>query len=374
MHNGFLANSMQAMKALTTRRVEIQCDLLPFRFDDVPLPKILNWIRLEAGIHCRSARPRGWPTHLQVEPTNLCNLRCSLCPVTEGLHRPSGFMDFHLYRRLIDEVSPWVFLMLFWEWGEPFVHPRAYEMIEYATRRGIKVLASTNGHRFADPGHAEKAVCSGLDTLIFALDGISQDTYERYRQGGKLETVLTGIRTVVAKKREMGSLTPRINLRFIVMKYNEHEIPQLEGLADSLGVDVLTLKTLYPGHDSDPSLDSENPFIPQDRRYRRFCYSDDGATRIRAHSNTCKVLWNHPSVHWNGLVCPCSFDPHENHVLGDLTQGTFRDVWYGEAYRKMRQNFRDNWESVPLCSRCSYAWKGGNCATETVREAVYFTR
>lgn len=358
-----------AAGALATRTIEIDCDRLPFRYQRVEWTKLLNWIGLEASIRARRTRPWGLPTHIQVEPCNVCNLRCSLCPVTDGLGVPSGFMDFDLFQSLVDQVCNTVLLMLLWEWGEPFVHPRIYDMIAYASSKGIKVISSTNGHRFADPGHARSVVESGLDTLIFALDGISQETYERYRQGGKLETVLAGIRNVVAAKQALRSPSPRINLRFIVMKYNEHEIPLLDSFARSLGVDVLTLKTLYPGHDCDPAKDALNPFIPENPKYQRFRYAPGDGARIRVSSNQCKHLWNAPSVRWDGKVVSCGFDIHQTRVLGDLATTPFRDVWFGEPYQRMRSEFRRQWQSLPICGRCSYAWQGGNCARETVHDA-----
>jgi radical SAM protein with 4Fe4S-binding SPASM domain len=363
-------NARLALGALATRTIELDCDRLPFRYERLSWTKLLNWISLEASIHARRTRPWGLPTHIQVEPCNVCNLRCSLCPVTDGLGVPSGFMEFELFRDLTDQVCNSVLLMLLWEWGEPFVHPRIYDMIAYASSKGIRVLSSTNGHRFADPVHARSVVDSGLDTLIFALDGISQPTYERYRQGGKLETVLAGIRNVVASKRALGSTTPRINLRFIVMKYNEHEIPLIESEARALGVDVLTLKTLYPGHDCDPAKDGENPFIPENPRYQRFSYSPETGARLRVRDNQCKHLWNAPSVRWDGKMVSCGFDIHQSRILGDLTTSAFRDIWFGEAYQKMRREFRRDWEALPICGRCSYAWQGGNCARETVHDAM----
>ena len=231
-----IRNATTALKALATRRVEFGCDRIRYRFDGVPLKKLLNWILVEASARVRAPQPWGFPTILQVEPTNRCNLRCTLCPVAEGLERPAGQMELELFKSLIDQVGEYVFLILLWEWGEPFINPRIYEMISYAKQRGIKLVTSTNGHLFARKENAEKVVRSGLDTLIFALDGISQETYERYRRDGQLETVLQGIRNVVEAKKALGSKTPLINLRFIVMQHNEHEVGKLHELAESLGV------------------------------------------------------------------------------------------------------------------------------------------
>ena len=372
MLGNLFRNGTKAIKALATRRVELECDRIPFRFENVPYGKILNWIRVEASMHVKPDRPWGWPTHMQVEPTNCCNLKCALCPVTEGLERESGMMDMDVFRKIVDEGGKHVFLMLLWEWGEPFLHPQAYEMIAYARKNGIKVISSSNGHRFTRPGEAEKLVRSGIDGIIVATDGISQDTYDRYRRSGKLETVLDGIRAIVAAKKKLNSQTPLVNFRFIVMKHNEHEIPRLEEFARSLGVDALSLKTLYPGHGVDPSMDQENEFVPTDPRYQRFRY-DENKNRIGVGQNPCKGLWNAPAIHWNGVICTCSFDVNENCTFGDLTKSSFEECWRGDAYAAMRRQFRENWSDIHLCGGCSYAYEGGSCATETIADVTFLT-
>lgn len=374
MRNDLVYKSYIAVKALVTRRVSIECDSIPHRFHNVPLKKILNWIIVEASILFKPERPWGWPTHLQIEPTSFCNIRCALCPVTEGLERPTGQMSLDTFEKLIDEIGDWVFLILLWDWGEPFLNPRVYEMIAYAKQRGIQIISSTNGHLFERKKHAEKLVRSGIDSLIFAVDGITQQTYEHYRQGGDLEKVIAGIKNVVSVKRALNSETPLVNLRFVVMKHNEHEIPRLKDFAEQLGVDVLTLRSLYP-YDDGNSCATEadgNEFLPENPEYQRFVYDPETRSRVRRKHNPCKTLWNNPAIHWDGKVCPCTFDPHDKHVLGDLDQETFRDIWFGASYRKLRRQFRKDYQHLDLCSECTNAFEGGACSTEDIVETWVF--
>jgi hypothetical protein len=70
--------SYKAIRALVTKRIEIVSDRIPHQFNNVPFKKILNWIRVEASVLIKPEEPWGWPTHLQIEPTALCNLRCFL--------------------------------------------------------------------------------------------------------------------------------------------------------------------------------------------------------------------------------------------------------------------------------------------------------
>ena len=44
------------------------------------------------------------PFNMQIEPTNNCNLRCICCSGHSNL-RAKGYMDFGLFRRIIDEAA-----------------------------------------------------------------------------------------------------------------------------------------------------------------------------------------------------------------------------------------------------------------------------
>jgi radical SAM protein with 4Fe4S-binding SPASM domain len=374
MTDGILQKSLMALRALATRRVSIDCDRIPFRFDNVPRRKILNWILVEASVLIKPNRPWGWPTHAQVEPANSCNIGCVLCPVTEGLDRPLRHMELRTFERLIDELGQHLFIILLWDWGEPFLNPSVYDMISYAKTRSIGVISSTNGHVFAKGEHAERLVLSGLDCIVVAVDGVTQQTYEQYRQGGDLDTVTRGITNILKARSALGSITPMVNLRFIVMRHNEHEIPQLEQFARSLGVDALTLRTLctYDNGGYCVTAADGSAFVPENPAYQPFGFDPVHNSPIRRDVNPCKVLWNNPAIHSDGQVFPCTFDPHGRIPLGDITESRFADIWWGPGYGALRREFRQNYRGLDLCRDCVCSFEGGSMGEERDREAVFF--
>jgi radical SAM protein with 4Fe4S-binding SPASM domain len=377
--NTLAKNLRKGLGALTTRRVQIQSDGIPYHFTNVSRKKIINACLGETSLYFKPSRPWAMPAHLQVEPSTRCNLHCALCPVSSGLKRPQGFMDFELFTKSIDQTGDHVFTLLLWDWGEPFLNPSIFEMIDSARRKDLRVACSTNGHLFADPRMAERVVQSKLDTLIFAVDGVTQETYARYRQGGNLERVLSGIRNVVAQKQKLGVSGPLINFRFIVMRHNEHEVPRLREVCRSLGVDALTLKTLNhrlhdPYWDDQRTGRVEDEMIPRESGYQRFRTVQPGGQAIRRKHNPCKQFWNTPCLHWEGSVVPCTFDPEDRFKLGDLKRQSFREIWTGDAYSTIRRAFRRNWGQMELCGECSYAYEGGSLNCETMAEVTFMGR
>lgn len=361
-----------AIYSLISRKVTMTCDGIPYHFTHLPYKKIINWLMVESSNFFKPLKPWGFPTRLQIEPSTLCNLTCSLCPVTVGMNRPVGNMNLSTFRKIIDEIGEYIFVIILWDWGEPFMNPDIYQMISYAKQKNIKLVSSTNGHIFAKEKYAQKLVESGLDSIIVAVDGINQKTYEIFRKKGNLKEVLKGIRNIVIAKKRLSSKTPFINFRFIAMRQNEHEIPSLVEFGRSLGVDAFSIKTFNP-YCSGPGSDEENnlSFLPKNQNFHRFSIDSKTKNRIRRQKNPCRNVWFHPVIHWDGKVCPCTFDSEENYVFGNINFNKFMHIWRGKPIRTFRRHFRKNYRKLDICSECSFAYVGGSIGTETIAK-VYF--
>ncbi len=187
-------------------------------------------------------------------------------------------------------------------------------MVKYASDKGIYTATSTNAHYLND-NNARKTVESGLDRLIISIDGTTQDTYQSYRVGGKLEKVLEGARNIVKWKKEMKSKTPFVFFQFLVVKHNEHQIEEIKQLAKEIGVDEVRFKTAQVyDYENDP-----NNLIPTNDKYSRYKKNSNGEYEFKnSLNNHCWRLWHATVISWDGLVVPCCFDKDAQHTLGDL--------------------------------------------------------
>jgi MoaA/NifB/PqqE/SkfB family radical SAM enzyme len=359
-----LSKIYQCLRALSTRKIKFDIDLIPYEFEKLPLTKVINWVMTESSVYLKPAKPWGFPTIIQIEATNHCNLRCVSCPSAASLNRPRGDMDLSIFKKIIDELSDYLLLIIFWDWGEPFLNPYAYEMIRYAHDSGVKLVSSTNGQLFGKGNQAQKVVESGLDVLVFSVDGTTQETYQRFRKSGKLDLVLEGVRRVVEEKRRQNSTTPLVNLRSIVMKHNEKEIDELKVLARDLKADALILRKFHDWADA-------KEFIPTDPKFQ-LPIPRQGNRASVLNENPCKNLWNCPTVHQDGTVCSCFVDYSANHPLGSVSTDSFKNIWCGLAYRKLRRDFRKRWKQLPLCGLCSYGFKGGDVGRDANAEVFFY--
>ena len=296
-------------------------------------------------------RPIQWglPMTVSIEPTTACNLRCPECP--SGLRsftRPTGTLQPALFERVLEELHPRLLFLIFYFQGEPYLHPAFLDMVRRAARRRIYTITSTNGH-FLNDANARRTVESGLDRLIISVDGTTQEVYEAYRRRGKLEVVLQGARNVVKWKKKLGSRKPHLVFQFLVVRPNEHQIPEIHRLAREIGVDEVKLKTaqVYDYRHG-------NPLIPTDPRYARYVRQPDGTYRLGyTLHNHCWKLWHACVITWDGTVVPCCFDKDAEHPMGRLNGTPFREIWQGDAYRSFRRRLLQGRSQIDICANCT---------------------
>ena len=266
-------------------------------------------------------------------------------------------MTLDAFQQVLDKMKGHVKLLQLWNQGEPLLNPDLPHMIAYAKERGITVSTSTNGHLLADPECAKALITSGLDHLIVSVDGATPETYVRYRRGGDLNTVLQGIQSVVSTKQRLRQRTPLIELQFLVMRHNEHEMDQITEIAQALDVDRLSFKTVQIDRP-----DQVEAFLPSDPRLSRYERIGKrlrvkqrhhlGSRRLRAYSG-CRRLWYSTVVNWDGIVSPCCFDKDAIFVMGNMFEEPFEDIWRGERYRRFRSVVLRDREALPMCRNCT---------------------
>jgi radical SAM protein with 4Fe4S-binding SPASM domain len=320
-----------------------------------------------------------YPTHRIADVTNICNLRCPLCPTGAGVPgRKKGMMPFSTFRKIIDETGKYLISVDLFNWGEPLLNSDVYEMIAYAHRHSIVTTVSTNFQHFSEED-AEKLISSGLDILILSIDGASQESYEKYRIGGDFHRVVENISLLVEKKKEHGCRHPYICWQFLVMRHNEHEVETVKRMAGELGVDSVTIDCAFlPVATREEAM----KWLPVDSRYHRYNAEglenrwqeaerqqglpqtddraddeDNSAGRDLKRRINCSWLWTQTTVNWDGSVSPCCaiYDPSED--FGNISEASFKAIWNNGKYRKSRRfsSKGEAGETLTVCMRCPLA-------------------
>lgn len=311
--------------------------------------KFLNFWRIEFQLRLGRTKVWGYPYEWEIDTTNICQLKCPLCHTGLGtVDRQKGVMHFETYTKVIDEIKDYCIWLSLYSWGEPFLNKQIDRFVAYANKANLATIISSNLNKPLTPEMAESLIKSGLDVLIVSVDGTTQDVYQVYRVGGRLDRVLDNMRLLVQKKKELGYKTPYIEWQFIVMRQNQHQVSQARAMAKELGVDNMVLKKVDFPHGVDdlevarrwtpvgnPDFQKEEPF---DKPY------DEGGRR-------CWRLWRSGVVNWDGGYAPCCYLTNAKHDFGDVKAQPIREIWNNQHYLSARGLFKGD-ETPPVKVGC----------------------
>jgi len=292
------------------------------------------------------------PLSYSIEPTNHCNLKCPECPSGLGsLTRPLGLLKLNDFKSWIDQIKDKGFYVQLFFQGEPYINKQLPEMIKYAQDNNVYIAISTNGH-FITEKNIDHILANAPDKLIYSVDGLDEESYQKYRVGGTFKQADEGLRLLIRKRNELKQKRPFVEFQFIVMKQNEHQIEDVKKYCKDVGVNKLVFKTMQIS-----SYENALKFLPSNSKYRRYKLDDQSFEMKNGMKNHCFALWRTSVITWDGRVVPCCFDKDAKHTLGILNGKSFSDIWTSNQYQNFRQSVLANRSQNDICRNCTEGLK-----------------
>lgn len=312
------------------------------------LKKLVNLSRGILAQRKRVIKTKYFPYVVYIDPTNVCPLQCPLCPTGLRQHgRATGLMSFSICKKIINQLKDYLFFVRLYNWGEPFLNPELFKMIAYTHSNNIGTVISSNFF-FVNDQILQNIAQSPLDYLQVSLDGINQQSYEKYRRGGDFERVVGNLKKLIFFKKKFNNKKLKIEWLFVVNKYNQQDVGRAVKLAQEWGVDIIHFS---------PIVDSLS-VGKMDRRgeaiYNEFRIDYPMAS---ACPSTCSWLYSRMVFNWDGKVSPCCALDDCQTDFGDINQDDIKDLWNNNYYQTARKVFKDKLQNqYPnfICSRCLF--------------------
>ena len=244
-------------------------------------------------------------SHVRLEASSRCQLKCPLCPTAAGTARNGsvgwGVLALEDFVRFLAR-NPAVRHVELSNYGEIFLNPQLVAILAHAQAIGVAVEAY-NGANLNDAREEqlEALVRYGLRRLVVSIDGASQETYGVYRSGGTLAGVLENVRRLNEWKVRLGSTRPQLFWQFVIFGHNEHELPAARRLAAELGMGFRA-KLSWNGRYS-PVRDPE--FVRRETGLEAFTHAEFAKKTGGRYFLGCRDLWAGPQVNWDGRLLGC---------------------------------------------------------------------
>lgn len=244
-------------------------------------------------------------------------------------------MGFDLFKKSIADFLPYLLKVNLYDEGEPMLNREICKMAAWLSQNNVGSCISSNfSMKLSDERLKELATC-GLEHLIVAVDGGSQETYSRYRVGGDLSLVVSNLKRLMEVKRQTPSSQLDVELQFIEFEHNRHELDIVQQLAREACIPRFTIIQGSSVHGWDGT-----DFIGSESERRRL---------------GCHSLWVSSHINNDGSLFTCDYgEDHGMQMLGwawDFKSSNLRNHPQAVALRDSFKRENDHLDKV--CSHCS---------------------
>jgi MoaA/NifB/PqqE/SkfB family radical SAM enzyme len=283
-----------------------------------------------------------FPSQVIVDMTEVCNLACIHCPHPEfkkSAHYSGRYLDPDLNRKMVDEVATagrgHTQYIRYTAEGEPLVHPKCYDLLEYAVENsGVLVTLTTNG-TILNERRVEKLLASGLHMIDVSIDAFTPETYASIRINGNLNVTRANVLKMIDLVRRAGNRT-KVVVSYIEQEQNRGETDRFERFWKENGADYVVVRRLHSGAGA----------------------VEDIANLLRRQTagqarRPCLYPWERAGLNPRGYVVFCPQDWVHGSEVADFRTTTIREVWQGEFYRRLRDaHLQNEFEKHPFCGNC----------------------
>lgn len=324
----------------------------------------------------RSLLPQPRLDWIQVGITTQCNASCTYCPRSKYRSQwQAGHMDFNLFSRFVSGLKK-VDLIFLQGWGEPFLHPKFWDMLALVKKKGFLAGCTSNAN-LLDADSLRRAVDQGLDILALSLAGVDARN-DRIRQGTSYKQVMKCIEELHKIKAQHGSANPSLHLAYMLLRQGVKDLQQLPDFLKNLGLDHVVLSSLTLA--LSPALEKEALLADSAQEYNQLKAKISALfagsklkdqvfvhfyNPFQAPGNCAENVQKALCLSVQGRITPCVMTqvPVEHGAsywykgrqyelqqadFGQIQDQHLKKIWHSPEYKRFRKHLH-----LEMCSRCT---------------------
>lgn len=291
--------------------------------------------------------PMDTPFVVQIFPIYACNFKCSYCifqfdKSERGFISDKVVMDFDLYKKCIDEMTKFpnkIKVLRFVGIGEPLMHKKIVEMIEYAALKGVanKLEMLTNA-ALLTRDMSDSLIAVGLSRLVVSSQGTTKEKYQEICGANiDFEKFIDNLRYFYNNK---GNTQIYIKIIDCALDSKEDEKKFYKIFGDIC--DTMAIEHTVPIHSG---VDYTKVLKGRDMSLTQFGLPI-------SEVKICPQPFFHLQINPDGKVVPCYSFEYPG-IMGDCNNQTILEIWNGKKFQKFRLSMLDGIKNVcEICARC----------------------
>ncbi|MBO8131065.1 MAG: radical SAM protein [Candidatus Marinimicrobia bacterium] len=273
--------------------------------------------------------------------------------------------------------------------GEPMLHPDWIEIVKIIKGNGLRCNIVTNGTLIKK--YAVDIVNSGIDEIIFSLDGPEEIHDKIRRVPGTFKKTIEGFKYLNNLKKKYGKKKPVVNINTTINELNYKNLEEIIKVAESIGTKMITFHHLLflkkhtvinfinffekkfgqkPtdwigfAYGNPVAIDAEY-LISQIETIKQKKYNigvsffpnlsieeirdwySGGEFISKTYKNRCMSLWMTAYIFPDGSIRPYHT---MNYTIGNIRHNSFRKIWNSKKYTEYRAYIKKV-KKFPVCSK-----------------------
>ncbi|MFH1801013.1 MAG: radical SAM protein [Candidatus Omnitrophota bacterium] len=316
------------------------------------------------------------PSFCDLIITEACMLKCKMCSMWQSKNDPQS-PEIDAWKKFIDSFADFVDgkAQIQFVGGEPLIKKGLLDLIKQAALKGFATTMTTNGY-LIDAAMARAIADSGLNTIVFSLDGIKKETHDFLRGvNGTYDRVMNAIELLGKFRNDL----LKIHVVTTIMRQNLDELLELAGwvnrneVIDRISFQAV-VQPFFTPQDNEWHTNEKFSFLwptdtdqtervlnsltdlknngykinnpaPQFKIFRSYFKHPERFVK----ASKCNLGYNSVSVNTSGKIFLClSMDP-----IGDIRDGkSVEEIWSSAEARRVRDRIKhckDNCKSMINC-------------------------
>lgn len=188
---------------------------------------------------------KSYPINLGIDLLAKCNMKppCVYCLWDWMKEEEEGHIETVVDEKTFEEYGPFfrsARLLINCSIGEPLMHPRFEQIMEYCTKQNKIMEISTNGQAFTK--RTIKALVGKPVYLYISLDAATKETYAKIRND-RWKSIIPNLVLLNEERKKKGNL-PKIHMVFMPMRVNKNDLEEYFQLCQRIEADALILRPL----------------------------------------------------------------------------------------------------------------------------------
>ena len=310
------------------------------------------------------------PRYIEIEVTTICDKKCIFC---EHTHWRTGsqemrHMTFDEFKHICNQLPNVRWVNLTGE-GSAFLNKDYFKMLRHLREKYDTSIYLVDHLNDLTKNEIDELI-EIVDGLYLSIDGATKETYEKIKVGCSFDNVVSNLKYIIERKRQLKRYKPDLNIRYVIIKDNLHEVPEFIDLINSIAttkdIDVGMINftgLLYFDVIKEWYVDKFPEEIVNKIRKRikgsipfRFEHCID---ELNPPAHRC-YAWLEPYIMMGGYVMPCCSVMMSNkrdflrkYAFGNIFEQSFKEIWNSERYKAFRKTLADPNAPVPiLCAGC----------------------